>query len=711
MRTFKTFGALVSILLAGSSPVLAQAPQAQTSPFSLEISPALSIPLSSSSQYFNLGGGLELNLRYQFPQTIFYVQGGLDYAYSPTPFVHTLSLAIADVGGGVRYPVAPIVNLLAFGRAGYWFGVFNDQPSVTSTNLFAAGGAGVQVRLTPSISLEATGQFIDYAGLYQGLGVGVAATIGFGGGPQAGPVTTNTQPLQTAPKLAPLSVPKSSVMEFQPAFSDAFPVFYKYYDDHPIGQLEIINNTRATVSNVRVQFYVKQYMDEPKETDLSGSIAPGDKAQLSIFALFTNTILNITEGTKSAAELVINYDANGQSHEEKKVVTVSFLGRNAMTWDDNRKAAAYVTAKDTPVLAFARSVTSSVRSSESRSINQNIQAAIALHETLDLFGLNYVPNPTTPYSEASKQKDVIDFLQFPRETFEFRSGDCSDISILYSALLQAVGIDTAFITIPGHIFVAFTTGLTPAEASAALIPESEYIAYQGKVWIPVEITMRHQGFLKAWDLGAKEWNGNNPTGLAGFYPVQEAWRAFPPVGLPGAAGEVVIPQIGQVLAAYRAEAARYVDNAIYPQAQKLQSDIQASGSISAMNRLGVLYAKYGHLDRAEGEFKQALAQRPYLPAILNLGNLYFIQDKWKQSMQYYQQALDIDPQNSHALLAIAKADQQLSNFDDLKQKYDQLKQLDPKLASEYAYLGEGASTGGRATDIATQRRTVLWEGQ
>jgi tetratricopeptide (TPR) repeat protein len=274
-----------------------------------------------------------------------------------------------------------------------------------------------------------------------------------------------------------------------------------------------------------------------------------------------------------------------------------------------------------------------------------------------------------------------------------------------------VGIDTAFITIPGHIFVAFTTTLTPEQASAALIPESEYIAYQGKVWIPVEITMRHQGFLKAWELGAKEWNENNPTGLAGFYPVQEAWRVFPPVGLPGAAGEVATPPIDQVLAAYRAEAARYVDRAIYPQVQKLQSEIQASGSISAMNRLGVLYAKYGHLDRAEVEFKQTLAQRPYLPAILNLGNLYFIQDNWKEAMQYYQQALDIDPQNAHALLAIGKADQQLGKFDDLKQRYDQLKQLDPKLASEYAYLGEGASTGGRAADIATQRRAVLWEGQ
>ena len=167
------------------------------------------------------------------------------------------------------------------------------------------------------------------------------------------------------------------------------------------------------------------------------------------------------------------------------------------------------------------------------SINENLQAAIALHEALDLYGLNYVPNPITPYSESSKEKNVVDFLQFPRETLRYKAGDCSDISILYSALLQAVGIDTAFITIPGHIFIAVNTGISPEEAESALIPSSEYVAYQGKVWLPVEITLRHQGFLKAWELGAKEWNENNPIGQAGFYPVQEAWKVYKPVGLTG----------------------------------------------------------------------------------------------------------------------------------------------------------------------------------
>jgi tetratricopeptide (TPR) repeat protein len=465
------------------------------------------------------------------------------------------------------------------------------------------------------------------------------------------------------------------------------------------------------ISNVKVQFYIKHYMDEPKEVDAPDTLSPESSEQINVFALFTDTTLNITEGMKAAAELVVDYDVNGQTREEKKIETLNFLGRNAMTWDDNRKAAAYVTAKDPEVLQFARSVTSHVRSWETRSINENLQAAIALHEALDLYGIDYVPNPTTPYSEASKKKDAVDFLQFPRETFQYKAGDCSDISILYCALLQAVGIDTAFITIPGHIFVAVNTRLSTEQAEDALIPASEYVAYKGEVWIPVEITLRHQGFFKAWELGAKEWNENNPSGQAGFYPVQEAWRAYEPVGLPGLPETVAVPAGDQTLSVYKAEAQRYLDAAIYPQVTKLQTEIQGTRGLPAMNKLGVLYAKYGQPEKAETLFKQILAKKAYLPALLNMGHLCFIRNDFDGALGYYQQASAIDPKNPHALLAIAKVDQELKNYDDMKQKYDQLRELDPTLATQYAYLSTPSDTGSRATDIGTERRRVLWENE
>lgn len=380
-----------------------------------------------------------------------------------------------------------------------------------------------------------------------------------------------------------------------------------------------------------------------------------------------------------------------------------------MTWDDNRKAAAYVTSKDPGVLNFARGVSSYIRSKENRAICDNLQAAIAFHEALNLYGLNYSPNPKTPYEEVSKQKDAVDFLQFPKETFQYKAGDCSDLSILYGSLFEAVGIDAAFITIPGHIFIAFDTGLTTDQAPRELIPESQFIPYKNKAWVPIEVTDIHDGFVDAWELGAKEWIENKAKDQAGFYPISEAWVAYQPVGLPGTDMAVSAPQSDAILRAYLVEAQKYLDAALTPAVASLQARIKSSGSVAAMNNLGALYAKYGQADKAETQFRQALGKQSYLPAILNLGHLYFTQGNWKGALTYYQQASDIDPRNAHTVLALARVNQELQDYANAKLNYEKLARLDPVLAGQFAYLGGGKDSGSRAADVQGERKLVEWE--
>jgi hypothetical protein len=719
----KRMSALVAVSALAVAHLSAQAGLAASqgsqslSPFSLGVAGSFDVPVADTARDFRVGGGGDFNLGYQVPGTVILVVGGLGYAYAPGTSVQTISLAAADLGVGVHWPINSWLGLYAFGTAGYWYGTFNDL-SASSTDPYAGVGLELQFALSPTLGLDIGAQYKNYFGIWQGLSAAIGTRIGFANRPPAA-----SAPSTPKPAVQPLANPQATLnkpqVEISTSFPAAYSIFYKYYDDHPIGTIQIANHLGVPISNVKVQFYLKHYMDEPKEVDALDPLPPGASEQVNVFALFTDTILSVTEGTKAAAELVIDYEVNGKLIEEKKIETVSILGRNAMTWDDNRKAAAYVTAKDPGVLQFARSVTSHVQNWEKRSINPNLQAAIAIHEALDLYGLDYVPNPTTPYSEASKNKDTIDFVQFPRETFQIKAGDCSDLSILYSSLLQAVGIDTAFITIPGHIFVALNTRLSPEQAENALIPASEYVTYKGAVWVPVEITLRHQGFYMAWELGAKEWNESNPQGQAGFYPVQEAWQAYQPVGLPGTPETIAMPSSDQILSAYQTEVQRYLDAVVSPQIAELQSRIKSSGSIQSetqgegalkvMNSLGVLYAKYGQANKAESMFKQILGKKPYLPAMLNLGNLYFIQNQWKDAQTFYQRAGVLDPDNPHVLLAIAKVDQQLKNYDEMKRNYQKLKDLDPGLAQKYAYLGGGTETGSRAADIGNERLTVLWE--
>lgn len=697
-------------------------------PLSLEIRPTVDIPVGQSAQYFADGGTLDVNLRYRFGGLPLFAIGGLTYALAPDYGAHfsdDVSLAVARVGAGAFLPVSRSIRLEAYGTAGYFYGTLNDF-SVSSTNPYAAGGVGVQIVFGPSFRLGIEGLFRSYFGLYQGISAAIATSFALGAHakpPAAGTTPAVTRPSPSAPQLQPLSAPVSANAREANAkgnltigsvdVSPIFPVFYSYYDNHPIGSMEITDGGSTADSNITASVYIKQYMDNPKEIDVKGDLGPSESKTINLYALFTESVLSITEGTKASAEITLDYTSGGKQYEDRKIETVQFLNRNAMTWDDNRRPAAYVTAKDPAVLTFSKSIVGLVRSKEVRSINASLQTAMALHEALDLYGLNYVQDPTTPFAVFSKKKDAVDFLQFPRQTLQYKAGDCDDLSILYSSLLEAVGIDTAFITTPGHIFVAVDTGLTPKKAVAALIPADQFIVHEGKAWIPVEVTLRHEGFLKAWEQGAKEWNEANPVGKAGFYPIEEAWKVYSPVGLPGGDANIAVPSGDKVLATYLAEVTKYIDQAIFPKVAKLQSEIRSTGSLPAMNRLGILYAKYGQPAKAKLEFSEILTRKKdYLPAILNLGNLAYLAQDWMRAQKYYQRASELAPENAHVLLAVARVNQQLENYGNVKRSYAKLQSLDPALADQFAYLALGSQAGTtRAADVEAQMKEVLWEGE
>lgn len=626
---------------------------------------------------------MDLGLNYRIPGSIFYLSGGLQYSYSPVQAATSLSIAAARVGGGIQLPLTRGIAVLAYAMGGYYFGTYNDL-SGNASDPFVAGGVGLKFALAPTFALLVAAQYNYYMGLYMGLSAGAGVDVSLGN--LGGSVDVPT-------------------IELRPAF----PVFYKFYDDHPVGTIQLKSNLKVPASDIRAQVYIKEYMDSPKMVEVPGVLAPGETKSVDLYALFTDKVLAVTEGTKVATEITVSYKVDGQPYEDRKIETLTLLGRNAMTWDDNRKAAAYVTSKDPGVLNFARSVSSYIQSKENRSICNNLQAAIAFHEALDLYGMNYTPNPKTPYEQVSKQKDVVDFLQFPRETFQYKAGDCSDLSILYGAMFQAVGIDAAFVTVPGHIFIAVDTCITPEQAPKELIPQNQFIAYKGHAWIPIEITAIHDGFMKAWQLGAKEWTENNSIGQAGFYPIQEAWSVYQPVGLPGADTTISVPQSDSILKAYQGEVQKYLDTALAPMVATLQEQIKNSGNLSAMNSLGVLYAKYGQTDKAEWEFQLVLRRKPFLPTLLNLGHLYFTKGDWKNALLSYKQASEIDPRNPHTLLALARVNRKLQNYPDAKTSYEKLKAVDPTLAGQFAFLGEGKGAGARAADVQAERKAILWE--
>ena len=419
----KVLSVVFFLIILTSSALSAQEP----GKLSFQVTPGINIPLGTSKDMFTIGGGGEITVQYSMPfASILFARGSLDYSLVPTLAENSLSMISFGAGAGISYDVIPKLNLSASVSGGYGLGIYSGQ---TGGSAYIAGEGGITFFFSPSFGLGAGAGYRHYFSqpdpFYQALKVNLGTIIRLG----AGSAKAN------------IDIPE---IRFDPIF----PVFYKHYDDNPVGEVVILNAEKGSIKNVRVSFFVNQYMAGPKESAVIEEVKKGESISVPLYALFTDNVLSITEGTKVTANITVAYELGSRDMVFEKTETIRMYDRNAMTWDDDRKAAAFVTAKDPEVLKFAKSIAGLVREHPNRAVNLNFRIGMGLFESLSLLGVNYVIDPQTPYAEFSKDAMALDYLQFPVQTLSYKAGDCDDLSICYATMLESTGIETAFITIP-----------------------------------------------------------------------------------------------------------------------------------------------------------------------------------------------------------------------------------------------------------------------
>jgi hypothetical protein len=409
----KKFLIIASVLLYVGLSGYAQADTPDARPLSVRIEPTLDIPLSASAPYFSSGATLDIALQYIPEDSRVFVFGGMSYSFAPLEIADSISIFAGKLGVGTKIPLTSLLSVNAHIAGGYFYGTINDF-STGSSNPYAEGGAGLVFSLNPTFDVEVGTVYRSYFGLYQGIGVAVGTRLGLR--------ERSVRQIERYPVVPqPMDI-KGGIELVESTIAPVFPVFYKYYDENPFGSILNTNTADDIVSDIVLQVFVQQYMDNPKQIKVDRELAPGEGIELNLYALFTDEVLSITEGTKVSAELTFTYDVGDQPSESNFTESVRFLNRNAMTWADDRRAAAFITARDPAVLGLAKNAVGIVRNREVQAIDLTVQTAMVLHEALDLYGINYVPDPTTPYIELSTQSDAIDFLQFPRQTLQYRAG-------------------------------------------------------------------------------------------------------------------------------------------------------------------------------------------------------------------------------------------------------------------------------------------------
>lgn len=493
-------------------------------------------------------------------------------------------------------------------------------------------GAGVKLSLTPSYGFS-----IDFhPGVRYQLSLspftmldGFLLTIGVSAGYRFGEDPDSARSIIRSLRFGEAAIP--------PAFS----AMQSYYASNPIGHVTVTNTEKQPVTDVEISFNQKEYMDAATPCLSLPSIDPGKSVEVPLKAVFNSKVYDLEGGmgfTPLTGEIVATYRLGGRSAEQRSAVTYNLYDKRAMTWDDDRKAAAFITPLDRALKNYTAFINEASKQKALTGWNQSIQIAMQDYDALREIGIYYQDDPAAPFSRVQGDKTFVDFISMPRDTLSRRYGDCKNLTVLYCSLLETKSVRTGFITVPGHIFPVFDTGQAAGDFREIHPDRSMTLAVDGTLWVPVEVTMLDgkSDFLAAWKRAIEEWKTYEKDRR--FYRTGDAQAVFAPVAL---------QQVDLGLQYGRADA---VANLFASDLDALGRTIVDGQSADAektrdkkdYNRLGILAAKFLLLKDAEEAFGKALKIDPgYVSALINLGNLSFVKHDYRKAISSYMSVIPL----------------------------------------------------------------------
>ena len=497
--------------------------------FSLRISPSLEVPLNLPE--FNTGIGASASLDWAFWQFF----GNFNFGINAGASFSSLPFEIGDpftfIGGGLGM-------ILHYRPADHWAfrlsangGMYQyGRGGTNETNAFLSPSLGAEFYLSPYFSL-----ITDIAYSYRVF--------------SSEPLQTFSAALGLRLNLSEIMGGKSRVQVEKTRQYRVFPVSWAWYENNPVAAVAITNEEPNVITDVNLSFFVDSYMSQPFTFATIPRIASGESIEVPVTALFNEAMMNLTETITANGTLQTNYRSLGASKQAVFAISMPIFHRNTLSWDDNRRAAAFVSPRDSAARFFTHYVAGAVETmTQQNNVPKNIIYAAALFETLRLYGITYVTVPATSFASMSADESALDNVSYPYQALYYRGGDCSYLSILFCSILEALNIESAFITIPGHIYIAFEINDSGWNTNSA-----DIIELNGKRWLPVEITVPGQGFTRAWRIGANQWRdnlNNEHTEKSTLYPIREAWEVYPSVTVPSSGNQLpVMPEWDAIIRA------------------------------------------------------------------------------------------------------------------------------------------------------------------
>lgn len=661
---------------------------------SLSVRPEYSVPVAGPADTFS--GGFGASLEAAFPLAALPFSLSARFGYLAAVLKNSAGVVhVASLGAGPSFvPFRSDKLSLELGAgAGLYAAFAEGAPALVNPSLFAGAGLKLDfgsavLGLTPGVETHWASRDGAVAPFYAGIGLGGSVSF----------------------KPGRLAQRKPLLRIEEPVLRPFFPSIYKYYGSSPVGEVRVFNGERGDIRDVRVEFLVPRYMDGPATVAEIPLLKAGEARSVPLTALLRNEVLGVTETDAVQAVVTVGYLAGDASLAAARAANLRVEGRNAVSWDDDRKAASFVTAKDPTILKLSRNALAAAGAGGAV-FSEAFRKGMIAFSSLSEHGIKYTVDPASSYERLSASPGGVDYVQFPVQTLDYRTGDCDDLTVLYVSFLEALGVETAFVLTPGHIYAAFALDMTELEARGVFASTDDLVVREGKVWIPVESTALQKGFLAAWSDGARQWREAAASGKAGFVPVRAAWNVFEPTFISSAENADVVsrfPDPKRVAASFDSSMKSFTERELTRLEKDLRDRIAARSSPGLLNRLGALYARYGAYDKAEAMFQQS-AREGNAMATHNLGNLRFMRRDFRGALELYERAARANPDLAEAVLGAARAQYELGQFEKAATTFKAATALDPRKAAAFSYVGGGTASVGRAADPSLRSRVSFDE--
>ncbi len=632
---------------------------------SLSITPGMDLPLVGidrdrqaltpfgEEKVFTLGGSLSLQGNWGLAGYPLFLYGGLDMDMIGTIMEKNMLMVGFSSGGGYTYEnyVFDARGYLGLGGA---LGTYLNNDPVT--NFYMKLGGSLLFNISNTFSVGPTAEYRYFHNNYAGLTIGVTAKV--------------------AP-VPPISEDQARYIGIQ--LAPVYPAMYRNYQTYPSGLLTFVNGEKEAIEDLEIYFFQKDYMEKTTLCGRYAKVEPGKTVSVPVALPLKADVLASQEEVALTGEITIRYRLKGRNHSLKTTKPFYLEEAHLIIDDIPEKTALFVTPEQASLREYARSVQEQLTGVTITPVDSNFRTAMGLYSSLSGLGI-------TLKSTADEQRGVEKSFQYPVETLALKSGEEKDLVVAYAALLEASGIESAILNIPGKTMAALAL-LLPREEAVKILDRGDYIEEDGKIWIPLDLSATDlAGFIDSWMSGTAAWN-NTPAGERTFVSVRQAWTRYKPVeSYPYAERDGLTPVTASpsISQAYEEELEAFVMKRISKEEKVLLDKINRTGDIRTKNRLGVLYARYGLLDRAKQQFEPL--SYDYAPAAINMGNIFYIQEDYVRAYINYIAAAEMDRENKYALLGKARTARMLGEQETADSVYRTLSSVDINLAIPFSYI-------------------------